>query len=168
MRYNRNILVDINRVMVFVAELALVALMVITTYSVVARYVFRKPSIHAVEITTYLLLVLAWCSIGWTHHLKRHVSMELLRDRLGPRARLVQSIISELVILLFCGVLANASFHVALTAFERNYRSTSLLKFPMGYAYGMIMVGAITLAVAVIYSLYAIITQKPAIYEGRD
>lgn len=143
----------VNRVAVLVAEVSLILMMLITAYSVIARYVFASPSIHAVEVSTYLLLALAWLSLGWTHHVDRHVCMEILRDRLGSWGRRIQAMCAQLVILVFCVVLTSSGIQVAVTAMERNYRSTSLLGFPMWIAYGLIAVGAVLLGLAALQSL---------------
>ncbi len=143
----------INRVAILLAEVALVSLMVLTVYAVVARYFFRSPSIFGVEISTYLLLVVAWLSVGWTHHVGRHVSMEALNEKLGPRWKRFTDVVSQCVILTFCAVLLWSGTQFTLTALERNYRSGSLLKFPLWMAYLLIPVGALLLGMVALLRL---------------
>ncbi|SHI17807.1 TRAP transporter small permease [Pollutimonas bauzanensis] len=135
----------VNHAAVTVSEFALLVLMLITAYAVIARYVFHSPSIFAVEISTYVLLLVAWASVGWVHKVDRHVSMEALNLRLTGRWKKTADAISELTILVFCAVLIWAGSNVMITAFERNYRSASLLKFPVWIAYSLIPIGGILL-----------------------
>lgn len=138
----------INLLAITLAELALVALMLLTVYAVVARYVFRSPSIYAMEISTYLLLIVAWCAVGWTHHVKRHISVEAFVVMMRPSWQRVCEIVSQIVVLVFCSVIFWAGSKIVVTAIERNYRSASLLKFPLWVVYLLIPVGVLLLALA--------------------
>lgn len=143
----------LNRIALFGAELFLLLLMFVTVYAVVARYVFRSPSIFAMEISTYMLLVVAWCAVGWVHLENRHVGMEALTVRLSLRGRRWADKLSQVVILIFCGILLWSGSKVVVTALVRNYRSGSLLKFPLWVAYLAIPVGAILLGLIAFWRL---------------
>ena len=133
---------------VVIAELALVGLMLLTVYAVLARYVFHSPSIHALEISQYLLLVISWMSIGWVLIVGRHVRMEALYNVLPPKLKLSAEVISRLAIILFSGVIIWAGSVNVLTALEKGYRSSSLLSFPMWIPYLLIPVGSLLLLLA--------------------
>jgi TRAP-type C4-dicarboxylate transport system permease small subunit len=135
-----------NRAGVLLAEAALLGLMLITTYAVISRYVFSSPSVHAMEISVYLLLVSAWCSIGWIHKVNRHVSMEALNVKLKGRWSRIANAISQLTVLIFCAILIGTGVVAAYTSFEKGYRSPSLLDFPMWLPYALIPIGGILLA----------------------
>lgn len=135
----------VNRIAVLISELALAALMLITVYAVIARYIFRNPSVYAVEVSTYLLLVVAWAAVGWVHHVDRHVSMEALNTCMSGTWKKIADAISEITILVFCAVLIGSGSNVVLTSIERGYRSASLLKFPLWIAYTLIPLGALLL-----------------------
>lgn len=140
-------LVDgINRVAVIIAEIALAALLVFVVYAVVARYVFNSPSAYAIEICVYLMLVSVWGAVGWVHKLDRHVAVDALRSRLGRVGQRVTRTIAHLSILSFCLLLVWAGTSVAETAYLRDYRSASLLRFPLWIAYGLIPAGALLLS----------------------
>jgi TRAP-type C4-dicarboxylate transport system permease small subunit len=142
----RRFAVACNRLGILVAELGLLALMLLTGYAVIARYVFKSPSVHAIELSVYLLLVIAWVSIGWVHREDRHVSMEALNTRLTPRLKRASNIVSQVTVLLFCAVLVGAGAYGAWTSYLRDYRSTSLLEFPLWIPYALIPIGGVLLA----------------------
>lgn len=133
---------------IVIAELALVGLMLLTVYAVLARYVFRSPSIHALEVSQYLLLVISWMSIGWVLIVGRHVRMEALYNVLPRTLKLSANLISKLAIILFSGVLIWAGSVNVMTALEKGYRSSSLLSFPMWVPYLLIPLGGILLLLA--------------------
>ncbi len=135
----------LNRIAVWISEVALFVLMVITSYAVIARYVFNSPSIYAVEVSTYVLLIVSWAAVGWVHHMNRHVSMEALNMRFTGLAKKISDAVSELTILIFCAVLIWSGSNVVITSIARNYRSASLLKFPLWIAYCVIPIGGLLL-----------------------
>jgi C4-dicarboxylate transporter, DctQ subunit len=136
---------------VLIAEIALVGLMLLTVYAVLTRYLFRSPSIHALEVSQYLLLVISWMSIGWVLIVGRHVRMEALYNVMPGILKKAADLVSKLAILVFCGVIIWAGSVNVITALERGYRSSSLLGFPMWAPYTLIPVGGILLLMATIY-----------------
>lgn len=129
---------NISRAGVVLSELALLALMVLTSYAVAARYIFMQPSIYSLEISLYLLLIIAWGSAGWVHKIDRHVGMVALKERLRGRWRAAADAISQVTILIFCGVLIWPGLINVIIAFERDYRSASLLSFPLWILFALI------------------------------
>ncbi|HWL28465.1 MAG TPA: TRAP transporter small permease [Burkholderiaceae bacterium] len=158
----------VNRVAVVISEIALAALMLLTVYAVVARYVFHSPSVYAVEVSTYLLLVVAWAVVGWVHHVDRHVSMEALNTRLTGTWKKIADLASELTILIFCAVLIWSGSNVALTAIERGYRSASLLKFPLWPLYLLIVLGGLLLGAVALCRLVRVLTADGGTQEKGD
>ncbi|NYT37635.1 TRAP transporter small permease [Allopusillimonas soli] len=146
--------VAVNRVAVLISEIALFALMMITSYAVIARYVFLSPSIYAVEVSTYVLLGVSWMAIGWVHHVDRHVSMEALNLRFKGRWKRLAQAVSEVTILIFCSVLVWAGINIVLTSIERHYRSASLLKFPLWIPYTLIPIGGLLLGLVALRRLF--------------
>ena len=153
-RSQRGSIVDIpNKLAVTIAELALLAMLVFTVYAVVARYVFRSPSMYAVEVTSYLMLVIAWCSAGYVYRVNRHICVEAFASRFRGKVQRVAQLISEFAVIVFCAALMWSGAKISLTAFARGYRSASLLKFPMWVAYTSIVLGGLLLLVVAIQRL---------------
>lgn len=143
----------------FLARLALVGLLVLTLYAVISRYVFNNASIHALELSTYLLSVIAWLSLAWILREDRHVRMDALRDSLSPMLRRIANVISLSAIVSFSAVLAWAGATSVLTALERGYRTSSLLAFPLWVVYLLVPIGAGLLALMALRILFKPISQ---------
>lgn len=143
-----------NRLAILIAEIALAALMIACAYGVIARYVFNSPSIYITEICVYLLLVCSWLSVGWVHLENRHVGVEAFQQKFSPRGKRLALCISQLCVLFFCLVLLWAGISVVETALARNYRSASMLRFPLWIAYGMIPLGGTLLGLATLRLLF--------------
>jgi len=138
--------VFVNRMGITVAELGLLALMLLTVYGVVARYVFGNPSVHAIEVSAYLLVLVTWSSLGWVHLEDRHVCMEALNTRLAPGWKRFSELLAQLTVLVFCICVAGAGVMAAWTNYAQDYKSASLLEFPLWIAYAAIPAGALLLA----------------------
>lgn len=136
-----------NRAGVLLAEIALLLLMLLTVYAVVGRYVFNSPSIHAMEVSVYLLLVSTWGAVGWVHKVDRHVCMEALNVKLKGGWKRVANAISQAAVLTFCAMLVWAGTVVALENLDKGNRSASLLDFPMWVPYALIPIGGVLLGV---------------------
>ena len=55
------------------------------------RYVFDRPIPHDVDLTQFILVLLCFFSIGYTQMAKSHVNVDLITERLRPRAQLALS-----------------------------------------------------------------------------
>jgi TRAP-type C4-dicarboxylate transport system permease small subunit len=161
----RRFAVACNRVGIAVSELGLLALMLVTGYAVIARYVFHSPSVHAIEISVYLLLVVTWASLGWVHHEDRHVCMEALNSRMSRGWKAFSRVTAQLTVLLFCAVLVGAGLVAVWANYTHNYRSTSLLEFPLWIPYALTPLGGLLLALIALARLFG---REDAEAAGRE
>lgn len=72
------------------AAVLLLGLMGITVADVAGRYLFNAPIFGAAEITELLLAAVIFCGLPAVCLDDGHVTVRLLTDRLGPRARAVE------------------------------------------------------------------------------
>lgn len=68
------------------ASIILLAMMVLTTVDVVARYVFNRPLRGAFEVTELLLLVLIFAGLPLVSFTNEHAVMDFIDRVLGGRA----------------------------------------------------------------------------------
>jgi C4-dicarboxylate transporter DctQ subunit len=134
--------VIVSRAAVHIAEVLLLALTGLTVYAAIARYLFNSPSLYAVEVSTYLLVAIAWLSIGWVHQEDRHVCVEFAQARLHGTTKKIAHWMSQATVVLFSAVLIWAGSNVVQTAIQKAYKSPSLLKVPLWIPYSFIPIGA--------------------------
>ncbi len=92
-------------------------------YEVVARYVFNAPTVWGMELAVLLFGPYFLFGGPWLLHLKGHVALDLLRQRLNAAWTRRLDLVNYPVIVVFCGILLVYSLPAALSAFE--YRETS-------------------------------------------
>lgn len=108
----------------FRASVWLMAVVVpVMLYEVVARYVFNAPTVWGMELA--VLLFGPYFLFGGPHllHLKGHVALDLLRQRLGPVGVRRLDLVNYPVIVVFCAILLYFSLPSAWSAWT--YRETS-------------------------------------------
>ncbi|MBW2147334.1 MAG: TRAP transporter small permease [Deltaproteobacteria bacterium] len=127
------------------AELGLLALLILVFREVVARYFFSSPTIYSVEISEYLLIFITFLCVGWVLKENRHVRMLAIHTRLSKNSQAYMEIFSCLLIMLFCVVLVWEGIESVIVAYRGDYHSSSLLNFPLWISYSFIPYGALVL-----------------------
>ena len=89
-------------ILLLIAQIAMVALVVIVTYTVIARFVFNTGNSWAEEVPRVLVALFAFlaCAMGVRDHM--HTTVGVLYNRLpeGGKARKVLDVFSDVLILL--------------------------------------------------------------------
>ena len=138
----------INRLSWFfelLAEIALVALLLLVFHEVVVRYVFDRPTQFSVEISEYLLVFVAFMCAGWVLREDRHVRMLALITVLPEKAQLFLDMVSSLMVTIFCIILTWKGGQTVIMAYAGGYHSSSLLNVPLWIPYSFIPLGALAL-----------------------
>ena len=92
-------------------------------YEVVMRYFFNAPTVWGMELAVLLFGPYFLFGGPWLLHLKGHVALDLLRQRLSAAWTRRLDLVNYPVIVVFCGILLIYSLPAAISAFE--YRETS-------------------------------------------
>jgi len=127
------------------AEIALVALMLLVFHEVIVRYILVRPTIFSVEISEYLLVFITFMCSGWVLREDRHVRMVSLVSILPRRAQIVLDIAVSVLATVFCGVVTWKGAQTAIMAYVGDYHSSSLVNFPLWISYSFIPFGALIL-----------------------
>jgi len=140
-----NVVRGISLVGLRISELAVLLLLLITAYSVIGRYFFNSPSIHAVEVSKYLMVVMVWAAAAWTYRINRHVGFETVKYIKNEALKKVFQLIARAAVFFFSVIILYSGIVATLTAFDKNYRTASLLDFPLWVILACIPVGVMLL-----------------------
>jgi TRAP-type C4-dicarboxylate transport system permease small subunit len=138
------------------ASIILLAMMMLTTVDVVARYLFNRPLRGAFEVTELLLLVLIFAGLPLVSFTNEHAVMDFIDRVLGSRARRALQGSVELVSALLMFLLAWLVWGKADRIWA--YRdATDVLRILYGpFVYFM----ALTLALAGLIHLYKMVERR--------
>ncbi len=113
-----------------VAGLLLLALIALTIADVVGRNAGGRSIVGTVDISTMLLVAIAFLGLAAAEINGNHVTVELVETRFGPTTRLVLSVLRA-VLLVALGVLIIWGLgEVLVSALERGETTNDILRLP--------------------------------------
>ena len=137
------------------AAATLVLLMMLTViYDVVARLVFRAPTLWVIDVNEYMLVYLTFLPAAWILLKDGHIKEEILVSRFGARARRVTSFVTDLMGLLYSVILTWQGWLVAWDAWQHDYRLSTALSAPQFPVFVIISIGGAWLCLAFLARLW--------------
>jgi TRAP-type mannitol/chloroaromatic compound transport system permease small subunit len=106
-------------------------MMFIVVYEVVARYIFNRPTIWAMEVNQYLLCGYTALAGGYALLYGSHVNVDILQQRFGVRTRAFLDILTSFLFFGFIFVLIWKTGAMAWEAWVYDEHSVSLLAVPL-------------------------------------
>src|SRR5436305_12894507 len=119
------ILERLNRVIVMVSSVALVAAACVRTYSVASRYFLHFSTDWQDELSVFLIVGSVFMSAAAIQARRGHVATEAIVGLLPPRVNAVRQWLVDLASLGFCGFFAWKSWTLLDEAWMENYHSGS-------------------------------------------
>ena len=138
------------------------AMVVIGTYQIVTRFIFKNPSTVSEELLTYSFTWMALLASALVFGKRDHMRMGFVADKLGKGGQKVLNIFSELLIMLLAG---SVMIYGGVTIMELTMtQSTASLGIPMGVVYTIIPLSG---CLIVLYSILNIIDLVAGV-EGQQ
>lgn len=114
-----------------VSSAFVLAIVVITCYEVISRYVFNSPTIWTVDIGIYLLLWLAFLSMGYLQKQGKHIHVDLVISHLSEGTRAILDVASSVLFLIGAALISYYSIGLVSTAIRMGETSIGLLFHPI-------------------------------------
>lgn len=109
---------------IFMVTVWLMAVVVpVMLYEVIARYLFNAPTVWGMELAVLLFGPYFLLGGPYLLHLKGHVALDLVRQRLNPAWQRRMDLVNYPMIVLFCAILLYFSIPSAWSSW--NYKETS-------------------------------------------
>ncbi len=114
-----------------IAKWGLFFMMALVTVDVILRYLFKRPTGVADEISGYLLILIVF--LGAAHTLKagRHVSVDMAVKRLPPRIRYWLDLVTSILGILAVAMILWRAVIIVYTSYSRGQLWPSALQTPM-------------------------------------
>ena len=155
MKAAQKVLAFIEKIFVFVAGASMVLMMLLTTFDLLSRKFldYSIPSLY--EFTEdYLMVCLVFLTISYVYTQGGHVRVTLLEKHLPHQFRVVWEKLHQLMTLLLFFFIAVKGWDAAVSAYEFNERSNSVLAYPLAPALLLVPVGSALLCLRVIQALF--------------
>ncbi len=145
----KNILDQILKV---VSVVLFIAMVLLTTYQVIARYIFKSPSSISEVLTRYAFVWLIIVSATYVFGQRDHIAITFLRDKFKGMGRKIIDVAIECVIIIFS---ATIMVYGGFTVTRMNMlQYDSMLNIPTGIVYSIIPICGVLI---ILYSIYNII-----------
>ena len=148
----------LNRLIMMVAMLAVVAAAGVLTLSVIQRYFLKIPTDWQDETAIFLLVGVTFLSGAAVQARRGHVGIEAVSSLLSPRAELIRMRFADLVSCLFCGFFAWKSWTLLQEAITDGQTTDSTWAPPLWIPYSAMAVGMTLVALQL--ALQALLGEK--------
>ena len=149
---------------IFLACTTLMAVVVpVMLYEVGARYVFNAPTVWAMELAVLLFGPYFLLGGPYLLHLRGHVALDLVRQRLDARWNRFFDLLNFPVIIAFCLILLAWSIPPAWSAFEYRETSFSAWNPPIWQFKAMVPVSLALMLLQAVAELLRVIWREDAV-----
>ena len=132
---------------IVVASIILAILIVLTFLGVVWRYIFNAPFTWLEEVQTSCMVWIAAFRSG------NHVAIEMIVDLMPKSMQKIMEILISIVVVVVIGYLFMQSIGF-IQVFVKSGRSTSMLKIPYSWVYGIAIISYFDMIISYFYALF--------------
>lgn len=125
-----------------------------------SRYVFDYSLSWSQELSRYLLIWLAWISVSFTIREKKHIRVEILKDRLPKKGQVVVEIIVLILWFIFAVFLAIVGTQFVLNI-QLSGQGSPMMGIPMWLIYLILPLAGVLMVLRLIQQFIFIIKQEP-------
>ena len=111
----------------------LIAAVVIVAMQVVTRYVFKIPLPWSEEIARYLFLWLTWVGASYATKERKHVSIDLVYEKLPEKGQMICKVITNIIWLVFLLMMVRLSMKLTLSVASGGHIRPPAAGFPCGF-----------------------------------
>lgn len=142
----------VNQALEILAGSSLLAMVVLTTWQVITRYLLKDPSTWSEELVSYLFAFASLFGAAIVSSERNHMNIPILIERMGHKMQVVFGILGELVAALFSlSILIYGGIKISILAMGQ---MTSSLHIPIGVFYVVLPVTGVLI---LLYSVLNII-----------
>ncbi len=149
----------VNRAVLAVGMVALVASAVVLTYSVFSRYFFKAATDWQDEAAVFLLVGAIFLCGAYVQSFRGHVGIEAIASVLPAAVNRVRMVFVDILTLLFCAFFAWKSWTLFHEAWVDKQTTSSTWAPPLSIPYGLMAAGFTLLTLQVLLQLLAHFTK---------
>ena len=162
------LLLLINRAMVGLGMLALLAASGVLTYSVVSRYVLKASTDWQDETAVFCLVGATFLCGAFVQSIRGHVGIEAVSTLLSPRLNRLRQVGVDAMCALFCGFFAWKSWTLFHEAWVEHQTTSSSWAPPLSIPYGLMALGMSLLTLQLLVQLSASLNRAAKPSAGRS
>lgn len=154
----------LNRVLYLLAGTSFLAMVILTCWQVITRYILQNPSSWSEEMVSYLFAWMALLGSSIVVGERGHMNIPIVVERMGKKGRKSFAILAEVIACLFAGViLVYGGMQITDLAMGQ---MTSSLGLPIGVFYIVLPLSGVINIVYTILNIIDIATDSEVAREG--
>ena len=138
---------------VIVASVILAILIILTFAGVIWRYVFHAPFTWLEEVQPSCKVWITFAAAGAAFRSGNHVAIEMIVDLMPEKVQKVMEIMIAVIVGVILGFLFVQTIPY-LKIFLESGRSTSMLKIPYSWVYGIAIISYFDMIISYFYALF--------------
>lgn len=131
----------VNRAILLIAALALVAACCILSYSVLVRSLFHAATYWQDEAAVFLLVGATFLTAAFVQSQRGHIGIEAFTGLLPPLVNRIRLLMVDIASLAFCGFFAWKSWTLTHEAYADGQVSNSIWSPPLAIPYALMAAG---------------------------
>jgi TRAP-type C4-dicarboxylate transport system permease small subunit len=151
----------INKAMVLVGMVALLAASFVLTYSVFSRYLFRAGTDWQDEAAVFCIVGAVFLAGAWVQAQRGHIGIEAVASILSPRVNRIRVVVVDLMTLAFCAFFAWKSWTLFHEAWVDRMTTSSTFAPPLTIPYGLMATGMTLLVAQIALQVLGHLVRRP-------
>ena len=143
----------INKILVFLAAIALIGACGVLSYSVLGRALFHAANYWQDEAAVFLLVGATFMTAGYVQSQRGHIGIEAFVGLLSPLANRIRLWLVDVASLLFCAFFTWKSWTLTYEAWDDGQVSNSMWSPPLDIPYGLMALGMTLLCVQLLLQI---------------
>lgn len=155
----------VNESMIWFAGILIILIGMATTYDILARKLFKLPTVWAFDFSSYGCAFVAFLSGGFALLKDKHVRIDIVYSRFEPRAKSIINIFTSIIFFIFSAVLVLMGFNTALESYLCGYYSSGAVAVPLFIPQLAVPIGGLLLGLQGIVNL---INDFRVVFKARE
>lgn len=157
----------LNKVEEYIASSLLIITSLLVFVQVILRYFAGYSISWSEEIALMMIVWFIFLGSSIAVREKAHVNMDAIPNILPPKAKLIMEVVSVVISIIFCAVIAVAGVNMAIGAHDIGSTSTSL-KIPLYVPYASVPVGLFLMTVRYLVQLKDLIMEMTGKHAQKE
>lgn len=156
-----------NRAAFYIAISLVYLIVPVMLIDVVARYAFNAPTVWGMELATLLFGPYFLLAGPYVLHLKGHVAMDILRQRLKVQADRMVELVNLPIIVAFCAILLWFSVPAAIDSFNYGETSFSAWNPPIWWTKAAVPISLLLMLLQALAEFLRVLYRTPGAAHGE-
>jgi TRAP-type C4-dicarboxylate transport system permease small subunit len=154
-----------ERIFTLVAVAAAFVMMLLTTADALGRYLFNRPILVALEVTTnYLMIAAVFLAIPYAYRAGANIRVTFLVERLGRGPRLVVDYLVQLISIVYCAMLVYATWGQLQNMFSTGTLFITV-ELPIWPGHALVTLGLLVAALMMLLDLRQVHAGRSSLFK---